>query len=285
MAVGTTALSQGRLAESEEMVRRGCAMRQEIGDRRGMADGIRHLGVACISLGRFAEAASLLEECVSIYDNLGFRFGLEMAMLGEAHLHLGHYQAAQAHASQGLAIARGTGFRRGIGYGLFVLGAVALAQDRYGQAGRLLRESITAYREIGQGDELCRSMAGLAYAAWGQKQFDTAWDQVREALATGSELGVSFPLWFCLPLAALLLAGAGEVESAVALYTLAARAPAIARSCWCRDVAGRRIEAAAAVLPAEVMATAQARGHDQSLSEAVAGLLTQPSPPSLQPNP
>jgi predicted ATPase/DNA-binding SARP family transcriptional activator len=273
MAVGTTALSQGRLAESEEMVRQGCAMRQEIGDRRGMADGTRHLGVACISLGRFAEAASLLEECVAIYDNLGFRFGLEMAMLGEAHLHLGHYQAGRAHAHQGLSIARGTGFRRGIGYGLFVLGAVALAQDRYGQAGRLLQESIAAYREIGQGDELCRSMAGLAYAAWGQKQFDAAWDQVREALASGSELRVSFPLWFCLPAAALLLTRAGQVERAVALYALATRAPAIASSCWFRDVAGHRIEAAAAGLPAGVVAAAQARGQKQELSEAVAELL------------
>jgi predicted ATPase/DNA-binding SARP family transcriptional activator len=274
MAVGTTALSQGRLAESEEMVRRGCALRQEIGDRRGVADGIRHLGVACISLGRFAEAASLLEECVSIYDDLGFRFGLEMAMLGDAHLHLGDYQAGQEHAGRGLAIARGTGFRRGIGYGLFILGAVALVREQYGQAGRLFRESIAAYREIGQGDELCRSMAGLAYATWGQKKLDAAWDQVREALTTGSELGVSFPLWFCLPVAALLLAAEGEVEPAVALYTLATRAPAIANSRWFRDVAGRRIEAAAAGLPSEVVAAARARGQEQELSEAVADLLT-----------
>ena len=196
-------------------------------------------------------------------------------MLGDARVHLGDYQAGLDCASRGLAIARGTGFRRGIGYGLFVLGEVALARDAYGDADRFLRESIAAYREIDQADELCRSLAGLGYAAWGRGKHRVAWDHVREALALGSERGVSFPLWFCLPAAALLLVEAGQVERAVTLYALAARAPAIAMSRWFEDVAGRRVAAAGAKLPAGVVAAARARGQEQELSEAVAKLLAQ----------
>ena len=57
------------------------------------------------------------------------------------------------------------------------------------------------------------------------------------------------------------LASIGRPERAVELHALALRYPFIANSRWCQDVFGKPMAAAAASLPPEVVAAAQARGR------------------------
>jgi hypothetical protein len=78
---------------------------------------------------------------------------------------------------------------------------------------------------------------------------------------------------FALPAVALLLADAGEAERAVELYALASRYGMVGNSPFFKDVAGRQIAAAAADLPADVVAAAQARGRARDLQATVLELL------------
>jgi hypothetical protein len=71
---------------------------------------------------------------------------------------------------------------------------------------------------------------------------------------------------------ALLLADEGQLERAVELYALASRYPLMANSRLAGDLAGRRLAAFAARLPADVAAAAQARGHAGDPEAALAGL-------------
>jgi len=73
------------------------------------------------------------------------------------------------------------------------------------------------------------------------------------------------PLLFALPLASLLLADQDEQERAVELYALAARYPFVVNSRWMEDMFGQQISAVAAILPPEVVATAQKRGQTRDL--------------------
>jgi tetratricopeptide (TPR) repeat protein len=278
MAVGTTALSQGRLDEAERLVRQGCVMHQQIGDRRGIADGLRHLGVAVLALGKLAEAASLLEQCVAMYVDLGFQFGLEVAMLGHAQAHLGNYEAARRFGEEGLAIARGTGYRRGIGYSLFVLGAAALAAGKHREAGKLLEESVSVYREIGQWDETFRSLVVLACATRGQGWNHPARQDFLHQIRRAAHLQILVPLMWGLPAMALLLADRGEQRQAAELYALASRYPLVARSHWFAHVVGRHIAAPDPSPPAEAAEPALRRRQAQSLEVTLARLLEELEP-------
>jgi len=240
MSVGVTALYQGEVSVALEMVQQGCALRQEIGDRRGVADGLRHLGVTHLLAGEFAEAVSLLEQCLAIYADLGLRFGLEIAMLGDALLHQGEFDAGQARAAEGLAVARGTGFRRGIGYALLVLGEAALARGAFGEAETHLVDSVAVYREIDQWDERCRTLAVLAYARRGVGYQPWAPAGLLDELRRAVDRGAFLPLLWGLPVLARFLADAGQAELASELDAEMMDYPALARSRWFAVVAGRQ---------------------------------------------
>ncbi len=269
MSVGVTALYQGQWAEARRLVQEGCSLRQEIGDRRGIADGLRHLGVTYLLSGDFGEAASLLEQSMAIYTDLGFRFGLEVAMLADAEIHQGHYEAGRQQARQALAVARQTGYQRALGYALLVMGEAALVTDSSEEAARHLQESVAVYRGVGQWDEWCRALATLTYAARGQSRRPFARSDLVGALRQAAECQAFLPLVWGLPALALLLADTGQEETAIEVYALAARHPAIARSCWFQHVAGRHVAVVAEALPPAVAAAARQRGRDRPLAAVV----------------
>ncbi|HFD38890.1 MAG TPA: tetratricopeptide repeat protein [Anaerolineae bacterium] len=243
ISVGETALNLGRLEEALPLVEQGASLRREIGDRRGIADGYRHLGVMHLALGRFEEAASLLDQSLAIYTDLGFRFGLEIAMRGEALLHRGRYADARRDGRRALALCRETGHRRTGGYALFVLGAVALAQEETQQAEALLQESASIYREINQWAEHCRTLAALGYARRALGRRDWADPALLTGLRRAVESRAFLPLVWGLPTLILLLADGGWGEQAAALQSLAQRQPLLAASRWYQDVMGRQLAA------------------------------------------
>lgn len=250
MSVGVTALHQGEVDVAGELVQRGCALRQELGDRRGQADGLRHLGVTRLLSGEFGEAVSLLEASLDIYHDLGLRFGLEVAMLGEGLVHSGQYEAGRARAEEALGIARGTGFRRGIGYALLVLGEVALARDAFEEADAYLAESVAVYREIEQWDECCRALATQAYAWRGLGHRPWVPPELLAELQVAVERGAFIPLLWALPVLTLLLADAGQSRRAAELDAEAARYPALTRSAWLAHLLGRPLSIIAKPVPA-----------------------------------
>ena len=156
-----------------------------------------------------------------------------------------------------------------------MLGMVALAQEAYAEAHKLLRESISLLREVGHRENLDCALAAQGYAARGLGQLPQAGQHLYEALQTAAEIQVFIPLRGVLHPIALLLADQGEKERAVELYTFASRYPFVANSRWFEDVAGRHIAAIAATLPPELVAAAQERGRARDLDATVAELLTE----------
>jgi hypothetical protein len=91
----------------------------------------------------------------------------------------------------------------------------------------------------------------------------------------GKDLDSWLPVAPGMPAPALLLADQGNVERAVELYALVPRYPIVVNSHWFEDVAGKRVSAAAATLPSEVVAAAQERGRARDLWTTVEELLVE----------
>jgi len=271
------ALSQGQLEEGERLRRESITIRQDIGDRAGIASGLLNLGGILFSLGKFAEAHSLLGESVAVYNDLGFRDGLARAnnVLGLAKMHLGKYEQARAQGQRDLCLAREIDNLWGIGHSFALLGRVALAEEAYPEARRLLQESTTVYRTIGERDEWVKAFVFQGVAARGLGQPSESGQYLLESLQAAVETRAFGSLIQVLPLITLLLADQGDEEWAVELYALALCQPAVANSRWFQDVAGRHMTAVADTLPPDIVMAAKERGEARDVQATVAELLVE----------
>jgi hypothetical protein len=100
-------------------------------------------------------------------------------------------------------------------------------------------------------------------------------EYLRQALQAASDTKHFAASLFSVASAAICLAGEGQPEPAMELYSLAARHPYIGNSRWWDDVAGKRIAALAASLPRDTVAAAQARGRARDLRATLAELLSE----------
>jgi tetratricopeptide (TPR) repeat protein len=162
-----------------------------------------------------------------------------------------------------------------MGYSLWQVGCVALAEEAYEKARKLLQESIVVFRELGQRDEQCWPLAALAYADRDRGQLAEAGEHLTEVIRTASEIRAFKPLLIALPAIALILADLDKKDLAVECYSLASRYPFVANSRWFKDIAGRHIAAVITTLPSEVAVAAQERGRVRDLKATMAELLVE----------
>jgi len=281
MGLGSGAAMQGQLERAERLMRESIALRRQTGDRVGLLDGRFRLACRLVYLGRFPQARSLLEEIVAAYDDLGMRGRLAGAkeILAWTKVNLGRYEEARALAEDALGLFREMGNRRGIGLSLLGLGGIALAEEAYAEARLLLRESVAVFRQIEQRNELPLALIHLGHAERGRGRPADAQRCLYQAVHTAVATGDFASSLFSVCLAALLLADRGEVERASELYALAMRYPYFANSRYLEDITGKHIAAAAATLPPEVVALAEARGRARDLEATVAELEEEMSVP------
>jgi predicted ATPase len=270
------AVRQGRLEDSEHLIREAWAIFARVWPGHPAGEG---LGWVLCARGRFDEGLRELEENRTVREERGAP-SIGHSWLSLANVHLGRYGQARRHGELAVAASRAGGIPREIGFALLVQSWPALAEGAYAKARELLDESVAVYRGVEQVDWASWTLACAGYAERALGRQELAWEHAREALQTGVELHAFFPLIYGLPLVALLLADKSAcstlgVERAVEVYALASRYGHVANSRWFEDVAGKRIAAAAATLPPEVVAAAQARGRARDLWATAEELLTQ----------
>jgi hypothetical protein len=94
-----------------------------------------------------------------------------------------------------------------------------------------------------------------------------------EALRMVAAIGAFEQAMFALAATALFLAERGQPEWAVELYATLSRYLPVAEGGWYKDFFGRHVAAAAAGLPPDAVAAAQARGQERDLEATLAELL------------
>jgi predicted ATPase/tetratricopeptide (TPR) repeat protein len=273
----TLAEHTGRLEDSERLARQCLALCREIGAPGGIAEALHHLACALMVRGRFEEGCPMLEEVVAITQDVGTRFfhGVAIEILAWCEANLGLYEAARLHSQAALAVFHEIDDSGGRALALLGLGAVELAAGDHTGAHRALTESAALFRDVGDQEQKGLAYAHLAYADKGLGRPDQARQHLRDALESGARLGAWMPSVQAIPGMALLLAEAGDPERAVELYALASQHPYVGNSRFWEDVAGRRIAAVAARLPAGVAEAARERGRARDLDATVRELLVE----------
>lgn len=122
------------------------------------------LGLALITSGDAAEALAVLAEAIPQAEQ--FRIpqmhGLFLTFRGEAQLQLGDLEAARQQAAQGADISRRAGYEYALGWSQRVLGRVAMAEGKPGQAHIEMTQAIATFDAMGAPFEAGRTRLELA---------------------------------------------------------------------------------------------------------------------------
>jgi tetratricopeptide (TPR) repeat protein len=274
-ALGRVAGARGQVEKAERLQREAIDIYRESAPPVDMATANQRLCRLYRQLGRYAKVCPIEESNIAVFQDCARRLDLAASHgnLAQAKLHLGPYAQARDQAQAALAVSRDLGDPREMADALGTLSQVALAEGAYAEARRLLDESLTVHPQQARSrDDVGRTLVTMALVACSLGQNAQARQHLRQALQIAVTSQDVWMLPTALPALALWLAGDGQVELGVKCYALASRYPFVANSRWYEDVVGKPIAAAAAALPAEVVAAAQERGQATEL-EATAGEL------------
>lgn len=144
--LGLVAHRRGHLDEAAEHYRTSLAVAERSGDDARVLTSLQNLGVVLHERGRFTEALDTYEEALELAEALG-QTGRVVQLAGNlGHLwrYLGELERARDVLSRGLELARTEGNRYMEGRLLLLLGEAALADEEFGEAGRLLAAATDA---------------------------------------------------------------------------------------------------------------------------------------------
>ncbi len=258
----------GQFAEAESLIRELDAAALECGDPIALQSVASAKAGVYVDTGRFAEYIDVMESDILPYlENQGDRPGLavQLSWMPNMRMALGEYEQARAEAERAIALAQEVGNRTSARVASHYLAGLALVEGTFDDARRRYEEQLAFDRDSG--------VHFMSHLAWGQLAVaelrlghpDLARQRLCEALRQVSDLPGFTREIEALPPVALYLANMGQPERAVEVYALARTSPSIANSHWYQDVFGKRIAAAAATLPPEVVDAAQERGRARDL--------------------
>jgi tetratricopeptide (TPR) repeat protein len=279
LGLAITFRSLGQFDECERLGREGLATAREMGDRDLICRGLLNLAGTLTWKGEYAESRLLLEEGLRISNDLSNRlywpFHATQRSLGLAMAHLGEYEAGRACLQRALALAQEADSSWFVGIAFYGLGLLALAESDHVGARQHLQQGLAIMQQMGQRVNVGWFFAAQAGAARGLGRSSEARELLRQALKMSAEIQDLLTPLYALPVAALLLADAGETERAVAIYALASRYGFVARSRLWQDIAGQHIVSASAALSPQAIEAARERGRAQDLRATVEALLAE----------
>jgi non-specific serine/threonine protein kinase len=155
-----------------ELAEANLALRQQHGEKQGIARALILLGAAAQDRGEYGRARLLLEQGLSLSQELGDTVAMAIALnnLGQVARRQGDYAAARSSYGEALALRRGLGDEGGIAVQLDNLGRVAWHDGNYEHAYALFAEALGIRWKLGFKLGIATNLTGLAAVAEARAQ-------------------------------------------------------------------------------------------------------------------
>ncbi len=230
-------------------------------------------GILATAQGDHDRAVALLEEGMSVYQDLGHKKGVSASLreLGFVAHEQGDYERAVRLHEQSLALAREFGTTFGIAFSLSALANALRARGDLSRATTLLEESLALSRGLKNAWGIVRTLASLGSVACEAGEYARASRLYEESLELGRRVGLKHTILPCLEGLARVAAAQGKMERAAQLCGAAA---ALREDTgWPLPPArraehGRTVAAARVALGEDAFTAAWAKGHALPLEEA-----------------
>ncbi|MBK8430969.1 MAG: tetratricopeptide repeat protein [Chloroflexi bacterium] len=169
----------------------------------------------------YGQQKTLLQQCLAIRQQIGDQRGVASTLnyLCDLAYERGDYEEARQHAERSLALHRALGEAKGTAHSLNHLGQVAGTLGQYEEARAYYRESLAILRQYGHAREVAICLDCVGYVTYLLEEYDTAETHYRESLHISREVGdVHGEAWSLHNLGDIARAH-GRYESAKHLYT------------------------------------------------------------------
>ncbi|MET8847500.1 tetratricopeptide repeat protein [Amycolatopsis sp. NPDC004625] len=189
--LGILAQLRGDYAEAERRYDQALAIKEEHGDRAGVANGYHQIGMIAQRRGEYAEAERRYTESLAIREELGDRAGMATSyhQLGILAQVRGDYAEAERRYTESLAIKEELGNRAGMASSYGQLGILAQDRGDYAEAERRFAESLAIDEKLGNRVGMATSYHQLGMIAQDRGEYAEAERRYIESLAIEEELG------------------------------------------------------------------------------------------------
>ncbi|MCX5557409.1 tetratricopeptide repeat protein [Streptomyces sp. NBC_00038] len=189
--LGMIAQLRGDYQQAEKRYRASLAIKEELGNRSGIASSYHQLGIIAQERGDYQQAEKRYRASLAILEELGNRSGIASSyhQLGIIAQERGDYQQAEKRYRASLAILEELGNRSGIPGSYHQLGRIAQVRGDYEQAEEHYRASLAILEELGNRSGIATSYHQLGRIAQEREDYEQAEEHYRASLAIEEELG------------------------------------------------------------------------------------------------
>jgi tetratricopeptide (TPR) repeat protein len=188
---GRVAQERGRLDKAEDWYRKSLTIKENLGDRPGMAISYQQLGVIAQIRGQLDEAEDWYRKSLTIEEDISDRPGMAISyhQLGVIAQARGQLDEAEDWYRKSLTIEEDIGDRPGAASTYHQLGRVAQERGQLDEAEDWYRRSLTIEEDIGDRPGMASTYHQLGVIAQIRGQLDEAEDWYRKSLTIGDTLG------------------------------------------------------------------------------------------------
>ena len=200
------------------------ALFQQVSDDWGRARCLQVVARVCCAQGEYAQAYSLLEESLEIYQVLGDKKRISWGFfLLSRVLFISQSNAVEAYtlAKRSLELCQELGDKSGLAYALGPLGELLAQQGNMERARALTEESVVIFKELGDRSGTVEALLSLAHVATAQQDLAAARSFYQECLAILKTVGNKELLATCLEGLGEVLVAQSEAARAIRLWGMA----------------------------------------------------------------
>ncbi len=174
-----------------EYYEKSLKIREEIGDKAGIAFSLGNIGNIYLRWGKYDSALEYLEKSLKIEEEIGDKAGFAKSLnnIGNIYLRWGKYDSTLEYLEKSLKIREEIGDKAGIADTLNNIGLIYSNQGKYDRALEYLEKSLKMFEEIGDKAGIANSLnnIGLIYDNWGK--YDSALEYYEKSLRIEEEIG------------------------------------------------------------------------------------------------
>lgn len=216
-ALGSFAMEQNDRSGSRSLLEKSLALRRELGHKHGIAHSLSKLALV---QDDNAVARSLQEESLTMRRQLGDKAGIAASLLnlGNGAFSQGDETAARTYYEQCAPLWRELRDKEGLAYTLLPLGDLARNRGDYSTFRSLYEQCLEVWRELGNKHGIAWVLLNLGNVARIQGDYASVWGHYEESLSIFREIGDRGGIAYSLEAFAGLGAEQEHLERAARLW-------------------------------------------------------------------
>jgi len=253
--LGNLAYQRGAYDQALDWYKRALPIKEELGDRSGMAGLYHQIGMVAQDRGAYDEALDWYKKSLLIKEELGNRAGMASSyhQLGMVAQDRGAYDEALDWYKRSLLIDEELGNRAGMAISYHQLGMVAQDRGAYDEALDWYKRSLQIEEEPGNRAGIASSYHQLGRVAEERGAYDEALDWYKKSLLIAEELGLREGMSFLYHQLGMVAQDRGAYDEALDWYK---------RSLLIKEELGNRAGMASSYSQLGVLATVQGRPEE-----------------------